>query len=103
MTENQIRQAMEVARAIWQLEQSEGWTHFKQAAELMIQQKSPYVETFKPEEATIIASKMAHIGGMRAALNIPRAAKKRYQDLEKQLAQTQARAEKPNKTRAKKI
>jgi hypothetical protein len=56
------------AKAVISLEETEGWKHFVEKAEGLIQSMTPDVSSFGPEDAVRIAAQMAFISGSSAVL-----------------------------------
>jgi|GEM_PF-3764084 len=81
LSAEEIAVSLAVAESIATLEKSDGWQNLLKAAEFLIQQKTPDVAQFSPEEATVIASKMAHVSGIKAVLALVKNSKKKIADL----------------------
>lgn len=58
------------AKAIAEMEQSEGWKHFKAKAEALIESNIPNVSQFSDEGATLIASQIAFVSGIKRCLGL---------------------------------
>lgn len=61
---------LKAAKAIAEMGQSEGWQYFKEAAEALIQVMTPDVSEFEGGDAERIASRMAHVSGIKRCLGI---------------------------------
>lgn len=83
LSAEEIAVSLAVAESIANLEKSEGWQNLVKAAEFLIQQKTPDISQFSAEEATLIASKMAHVSGIKACLAIVKNSHKKIVDLKK--------------------
>jgi len=70
-----------IAESIAGIENSEGWKHFERAAEHLIQQAMPNYTSFTSEQATVIASKMTYINGIKDCLALVKNNKKRAAEL----------------------
>lgn len=63
-------QALNAALAIVSLEGTEGWKHYVKAAESLIESMTPNISAFDEHNATIIASQIAFISGIKRCLGL---------------------------------
>lgn len=62
--------AVRKAKAIVSIEETEGWKHFVQEAEALIQSMTPEVSMFNDEDAVRIASQITFISGVKRCLGL---------------------------------
>lgn len=60
----------EIARSIVALEETEGWKHFTKIAEALIEANIPNISQFSDEGATLIASQIAFVSGIKRCLGL---------------------------------
>lgn len=83
LSDAQKQQVIMIAESILSLEGTEGWQHFKKAAEELANSQIPHITHFDAQQATEIASKVAFASGVRACLALMERQKETLKALKK--------------------
>lgn len=68
--EKPTERELEIAKMIVALEETEGWAHFKNAVNDLIQTMTPDVSQFTQEQATVYASKLTFVSGIKRCIGL---------------------------------
>lgn len=62
--------AINIAKAVVTMSESDGWQAFVQLADALIASMTPEVSQFDAQKATVIASQMAFVSGIRRCIGL---------------------------------